>query len=108
MKEKNSNNLLFLAVEEGGRKCKNHANAISNTKMKMLSRKWLREKYLLLAILNTKDMKMSAIEEEIDCSKKCSNNLKEFLSLTFKNVLNNKQKKIRKQLRTCAQALGMQ
>ena len=33
--------------------------------------------------------------------------MKEFLSPTFKNVPNNQQKKIRKQLKTYAQVLGM-
>ena len=45
--------------------------------------------------------------KEFNQDEQYSNSLKEFLSPTFKNVPNNQQKKIGKQLKTYAQVLGM-
>ena len=52
-------------------------------------------------------MKTSVVTQEKECNEQCSNNLKEFLALTFNNVSNGQQKKIGKKLKTCAQVLGM-
>ena len=73
----------------------------------MQSRKWLVEEYPQLIPQNAKEKKTSVIVKEFNQDEQYSNSLKEFLSPTFKNVPNNQQKKIGKQLKTYAQVLGM-
>ena len=96
MMEKNDNNPLFLAVEQGAGKFKQDVNVVINPKTKMQSRKWLVEEYPQLIPQNAKEKKSSVIVKQFNQDEQYSNSLKEFLSPTFKNVPNNQQKKIGK------------
>jgi len=98
---------LFLAIEQGAGKIKNNLNIVINPHTRVKTRTWIVEEYPCLILKETKLMRTSVLINDISVNKQYKERLQDFLRLTLEYAIENKNKKIGKNLKTYAQAVGV-
>ena len=108
LKASHGDEKLFLALEQGSGKFKEHTNVVLNPKLKNRARQWLLTEYPLLTLLDCAPAKTSVVAESSQNKEKYDEDLKEFLSSSLSKVDVSKTKKYSTKLKSYAQALGIE
>ena len=98
---------LFLAIEQGAGKFKNDLNVVINPHTRVKTRTWIIEEYPRLILKETKLIRTSVLINDISVNKQYKERLQDFLRPTLEYAVENQNKKIRKNLKTYAQAVGV-
>jgi len=98
---------LFLAVEQGAGKLKKDVNVVINPHTRVKSRAWLNKEYPRLILKETRIMHTSVIIKKPSINNQYKERLQEFLCPTLQYAVENQNKKIGKNLKTYAQAVGV-
>ena len=108
IKVQNGNDNLFLAVEEGAGKCKNNITTIVNPKTTRKIKQWIVNECPKLEFEEKHDCCSSINEQEHRLNKECDEELREFLRPVLESKEAKKNKVFGKNVKSHAQALGMQ
>ena len=108
LKASHGDEKLFLVLEQGSGKFKEHTNVVLNPKLKNRARQWLLTEYPLLTLPDCAPAKTSVVAESSQNKEKYDEDLKEFLSPSLSKVDVSKTKKYSTKLKSYAQALGIE
>ena len=108
MKVQNGNDNLFLAVEQGVGKYENNITVIINPKTIRKTKQWIVNEYPKLDFEDKHDRRSSINEQEYKMNKECDEELCEFLRPVLESKEAKKNKVFGKNMKSYAQALGIQ
>ena len=96
-----------MVAEQGAGKLEKDINVVINPHTRVKSRAWLNKEYPRLILKETRKMYTSVIIKESSVNNQYKEKLQEFLRPTLQYAVKNQNKKIGKNLKTYAQAVGV-